>query len=154
PSYKDTVSIPGAQGGANWGTTAADPGRGIVYVLGINVPSIYKLSAEDPRPTGARFGGPAASGAGRAVHQQRCRSGHGENLSCSGNYPSLVDITERMGEQQLRDAITGGGPGMPPNSDLSQDQLTSVLAFLANPAAATAARPSTADAAVLLPPGP
>ena len=154
PSYKDTVSIPGAQGGANWGTTAADPGRGIVYVLGINVPSIYKLSAEEPRPGGGRFGGPAVAGAGRALYERRCRTCHGANLSGSGNYPSLVDITERMGEQQLRDAITGGGPGMPPNSDLSQEQLTAVLAFLANPAAAAATGRGATDGAAVLPPGP
>jgi len=47
-------AIPGAQGGANWGTTAADPARGIVYVLSINVPSIYKLSAEEPKPGAPR----------------------------------------------------------------------------------------------------
>ena len=40
----DTVAVPGAQGGANWGTTAANPTDGTVYVLGINVPSIYNLS--------------------------------------------------------------------------------------------------------------
>ena len=39
----DTVAIPGAQGGANWGTTAAHPTNGTFYVLGISVPSIYRL---------------------------------------------------------------------------------------------------------------
>jgi len=153
PSYRETVSIPGAQGGANWGSTAADPGRGIVYVLGINVPSIYKLTAEEPRPGGGTFGAPAAAAAGRTLYEQRCRTCHGANLSGSGNYPSLVGITERMGEQQLREGITGGGPGMPPNNDLSPEQLTTVLAFLANPTAVAAA-PGNLDSAAALPPGP
>ncbi len=63
PALKDTVSIPGAQGGANWGCTAADPAKGIVYVLSINVPSIYKLSTEAPAPgrrTCRRSGGDRA----------------------------------------------------------------------------------------------
>ena len=61
PSLKDTVSIPGAQGGANWGARRPIPPRGIVYVLSINVPSIYKLSTEAPGPGGGgRAGGPAA----------------------------------------------------------------------------------------------
>ena len=66
PSFRDTVSIPGAQGGANWGTHGRRSRRtGIVYVLSINVPSIYKLSAEAPRPGGlARRSGPAAIAAG------------------------------------------------------------------------------------------
>ena len=48
----DTVAIPGAQGGANWGTTAANPTNGVVYVVSINVPSIYKLTLEQPGRAG------------------------------------------------------------------------------------------------------
>lgn len=151
PSYKDTVSIPGAQGGANWGTTAADPGRGLVYVLGINVPSIYKLSAETPNPGAGRPAGPAEIAAGRTIFERRCQSCHGANLMGSSNYPSLVDITERMGPEPIRDAITGGGPGMPPADDLSDEQLATLLAFLGNPTGVVAA-PS--DDKASLPPGP
>jgi quinoprotein glucose dehydrogenase len=154
PSFKDTVSIPGAQGGANWGTTAADPARGIVYVMGINVPSIYKLSADAPRPPGERRTGPAEIAAGAAIYDRRCQSCHGANLTGSGSYPSLVDITTRLGEELLRGAITGGGPGMPPNDDLSQQQLTALLAFLGNPTAVAAGRRANDDAAAALPPGP
>jgi quinoprotein glucose dehydrogenase len=154
PSFKDTVSIPGAQGGANWGTTAADPARGLVYVLGINVPSIYKLSAEAPRPRFGRGAGPAEIAAGRTVYEQRCQTCHGANLTGSGNYPSLVDVTARMGEEPLRGVITGGGPGMPPNNDLNPQQLTALLAFLANPTAAAAGGPGDRDGAPALPPGP
>jgi quinoprotein glucose dehydrogenase len=154
PSVTDTVSIPGAQGGANWGTTAADPARGLVYVLGINVPSIYKLSTEAPLPGAGRGAGPTEIAAGRTVYEQRCQTCHGANLTGSGSYPSLVDITARTGEELLRDAITGGGPGMPPNSDLSQQQLRALLAFLSNPTAAGAGGPGDGDGPAALPPGP
>ncbi len=154
PSFKDTVSIPGAQGGANWGTTAADPARGVVYVLGINVPSIYKLSAEAPRPGSGRPAGPAEIAAGRTLYEQRCQTCHGANLAGSGNSPSLVDITGRMGQEPLRDAITGGGPGMPPQDDLSDEQLTAVLGFLGNPSGVVAGGPNDPDGAPAGPPGP
>lgn len=133
PSFRDTVSIPGAQGGANWGTTAADPKRGLVYVLGINVPSIYKLSAEEPRPGGLQPVGPAEIAAGRALYEQRCQSCHGGNLTGGGNFPSLIDVTGRMGAQGVREKITGGGPGMPPSDDLTEPQLAGLVGFLANP---------------------
>jgi quinoprotein glucose dehydrogenase len=151
PSFQDTVSIPGAQGGANWGTTAADPGRGLVYVLGINVPSIYKLSAEAPRPGLGRPAGPAEIAAGRTVYEGRCQSCHGADLAGRGNYPSLVDITGRLGQEPIRDAITGGGPGMPPADDLTDEQLATLVAFLGNP---TGVMESDADSKAALPPGP
>jgi len=135
PSLQDTISIPGAQGGANWGCTASDPERGIVYVLSINVPSIYKLSTEPPAPGGAgRGAGPAALAQGRAIYEQKCETCHGPDLRGSGNYPSLTDITARLGPDSLREVITGGGPGMPSNNDLGETELNALVAFLANPA--------------------
>jgi len=134
PALKDTVSIPGAQGGANWGCTAADPAKGIVYVLSINVPSIYKLSTEAPAPGGGgRVGGPAEIARGRTVYEQKCQTCHSPDLRGSGNYPSLVDITTRMGPESLREVIVGGRPGMPSFNELSQSEIDALVAFLANP---------------------
>jgi quinoprotein glucose dehydrogenase len=138
PALKDTVSIPGAQGGANWGCTAADPSKGIVYVLSINVPSIYKLSTEAPAPGGGRAGGPAAIARGRVLYDQKCQSCHGAELKGSGNYPSLVDITARMGPESLKEVIVGGRPGMPPSNDLSPADLDALVSFLGNPSGAPA----------------
>lgn len=140
PSLRDTISIPGAQGGANWGCTASDPSKGIVYVLSINVPSIYKLSTDAPsRGGGGAAGGPAAIAQGRALYQQKCESCHGPDLKGNGTYPSLLDITSRLGPDPLRDTIVGGRPGMPPSNDLSQSDLASLVAFLENPDFALAA---------------
>ena len=35
--------MPGNQGGSNWGSTAANPTDGSVYVIGFNVPTIIRL---------------------------------------------------------------------------------------------------------------
>jgi quinoprotein glucose dehydrogenase len=35
--------MPGNQGGSNWGSTAANPADGSVYVIGFNVPTIIRL---------------------------------------------------------------------------------------------------------------
>ena len=136
PSLRDTVSIPGAQGGANWGTTAADPSKGVVYVLSINVPSIYKLSNEAPVPGRGGPATPATIARGRTLYQEKCEACHGPELRGDGNYPSLVDITLRVGPETLREVITGGRPGMPSNNDLTQPDLAALVAFLGstNPA--------------------
>jgi quinoprotein glucose dehydrogenase len=41
--FTDTIHMPGNQGGANWGSTASNPGDGSVYVIGFNVPTIIRL---------------------------------------------------------------------------------------------------------------
>ena len=41
--FEDVIHMPGNQGGSNWGSTAANPGDGSVYVIGFNVPTILRL---------------------------------------------------------------------------------------------------------------
>src|SRR5439155_21218293 len=60
PSMIDTVAIPGARGGANWGSTSANPNDGTLYVASFEAPSIYKMSLEAPGSAGARARAAAA----------------------------------------------------------------------------------------------
>ena len=41
--FDDVIHMPGNQGGSNWGSTAANPTDGSVYVIGFNVPTIIRL---------------------------------------------------------------------------------------------------------------
>jgi quinoprotein glucose dehydrogenase len=137
PATIETVSIPGANGGANWGNTASNPTNGTVYVQSINVPSIYKLSLDQP---GRGAGGPAAAAAlasqGQTLYTQRCQTCHGPDLKGTGTLPSLVDVTQRLGPDALREVISGGRQAMPPFRDLGPTEINALLAFLANPAGA------------------
>ncbi len=154
PTLQDTISIPGAQGGANWGTTSADPTRGIVYVLSINVPSIYKLSTEAPGPGGrGAAAGPEAIARGRSLYEAKCQTCHGSDLNGDGNFPSLVDITVRLGPESLREVITGGRPGMPSNNDLAQPDVTALVAFLGTPTGSAGGARGAGPARGTPPPG-
>ncbi len=58
PGFTDTISMPGNQGGSNWGTTAADPQKGMVFVVGVNQVAILKLEDVTKRtPEPGRGGG-------------------------------------------------------------------------------------------------
>ncbi len=48
PAFRGTVSMPGNQGGSNWGTTASDPAKGLFFVLSVEEPSYLKLSKDTP----------------------------------------------------------------------------------------------------------
>lgn len=55
--FEEVVHMPGNQGGSNWGSTAANPTDGHVYVIGFNVPTILRLlKPGEKRP--ARAGAP------------------------------------------------------------------------------------------------
>ncbi len=41
--FEEVIHMPGNQGGSNWGSTAANPDDGSVYVIGFNVPTILRL---------------------------------------------------------------------------------------------------------------
>ncbi|MXO72004.1 outer membrane protein assembly factor BamB family protein [Alteraurantiacibacter buctensis] len=49
PSLRGSVSMPGHNGGANWGEVAADPVRGRLYVVSRELPILLKLNT-DNRP--------------------------------------------------------------------------------------------------------
>ena len=85
------------------------------------MPSIYKLSTEAPAPGG---GGQSRRTCGRSRRATRstnrnAQTCHGADLRGSGNYPSLVDITARMGPESLKETIVGGRPAMPSFNELS-----------------------------------
>jgi quinoprotein glucose dehydrogenase len=134
PALAETISIPGAQGGANWGTTASNPTDGTVYVLSINVPSFYKLDLEPPAPTPAAGRGSAPAAViqrGQVVYVQRCQSCHMATLEGNGvNVRSLIGITSRMGPNVIREVVTGGRPGMPAFNDIPEADMSSLVAFL------------------------
>ena len=138
PGLIDTISMPGNQGGSNWGTTAADPQKGMVFVVGVNQVAILKLEDVTTRTLESGRGGGGGAGAaplqaGFTAYQQYCNGCHGANLR--GALPgvaSLVGITDRMGEDAIKAVVTGGQGQMRPVSGISEQELTAIIAYLAN----------------------
>src|SRR5687767_1143527 len=69
PSFEGSVSMPGHNGGANFGTSAVDPDRGEFYVVHKSLPTVLRITLPaPPRGAGPGFGGaPAAGGGGRGA---------------------------------------------------------------------------------------
>ena len=53
PSFEGSVSMPGHNGGANFGTSAVDPDRGEFYVVHKSLPTVNRITLPNP-PRGAR----------------------------------------------------------------------------------------------------
>jgi quinoprotein glucose dehydrogenase len=144
PSFRGTISMPGNQGGSNWGTTAADPAKGIVYVLSLEEPAWLKLSKDTPINGGSgpligwgrggRPGStPAPKSAGQAIYAANCQSCHGDDRSGSGSVPSLVNVAMRLPLATLRATVADGKGQMPAFPKISDKDFDQLLEYIVNP---------------------
>ena len=75
PSLEGTLHYPGSAGGANWGSLAIDPGRGVMFVNTMRLPSVVRLLSREEYQTldPADYGYPnelyAMEGTPYAVHR-------------------------------------------------------------------------------------
>jgi quinoprotein glucose dehydrogenase len=137
PATTNTMQIPGNAGGANWGSTAADPAAGFVYVLNKDEPTMLKLEPEPP--AGQRIASGPPDQVGRSVYKQRCLSCHGEELrGVPPEIPTLVGVTKRLDSQTIKRMVITGR-GRMPGFQLGDRELTGLVAFLTDPAAANTA---------------
>jgi glucose dehydrogenase len=65
--FDEVLHMPGNHGGSNWGSTAANPADGSVYVIGFNVPAILRLMKPGEPRAGRRGAPPETVKEGRYV---------------------------------------------------------------------------------------
>jgi quinoprotein glucose dehydrogenase len=139
----DAIGMPGNQGGSNWGTTAADPQKGFVFVTGVNQVALLRVNdIEDPSVAG-RAGGAAARGRGAApanatqvqqgqakYAQLGCLACHGQNLQNPlPGVPSLIGVTERLDSESVRVIVTEGRNNMRPMTDATNEDILAIYAW-------------------------
>jgi quinoprotein glucose dehydrogenase len=151
PSTHVTIALPGARGGSNWGTTAADPAQGMVYLLNQDWPSIYQLSLENPfdNQRARRTGPPGLEG--QTIYEENCRACHGANRNGSGGVPSLVRVAARLNVDALAQLVATGKGEMPAFPGLPPADVKALYAYLAE---ADGIRPTGATASTITDRGP
>ena len=116
---QQTVTMPGFDGGAEWGGQAADTKRGILY-----------LNSNDVAWTGGLTEAAAVHSLGAATYQANCSGCHGPDRTGSPPaFPSLVDIGGRMQPSAIT-AILQTGRGRMPAFNFPADTLAALLAYL------------------------
>jgi quinoprotein glucose dehydrogenase len=134
---QDTVQIPGSNGGALFGGTAAEPDTGIVYVITQNNPGMLHLvdpNVPQPGRGGGRGNQPPPPG--QLVYQRDCQVCHAPNLAGTENGVSLLGLAQRQTAEQVRATIVGGKGRMAAFAHLSAEDLTDLTQFLLAPPAA------------------
>jgi quinoprotein glucose dehydrogenase len=133
PGFEETVSLPGARGGSNWGTSAANPTRGLVYLTTQDWPTIYKLSLDDPLAARTRApAGGAGADRGRSIYEARCQTCHGPDGRGSGGGPPALAGGNRLELDAFRRIVVTGRADMPAFADLDAATIAALHAFLAS----------------------
>lgn len=123
-----TMAMPGAVGGVNWGNTASNPGKGMVYIISINFPSFYerletleeiqKRSNQDNIIIGES-----------QVYLQNCQACHGvDRKGLAG--PSLIDLGKKYSLKDFNQLIFSGRGDMPSFSHLDDKEIQELYNYL------------------------
>ena len=119
---RKTIVFPGFDGGAEWGGSAVDPARGVLYVNANDVPWIGGLRAYQPN---------ANVGRSIELYTENCASCHGmDRRGASADFPNLVNLASRMSRDAVAMVISGGKgrmPGFPQIAAADRGQLLDLL---------------------------
>jgi quinoprotein glucose dehydrogenase len=144
--FTDTVHIPGANGGALFGYTAAEPTTGAVYVIGQNNPGLLRLLKPGELPLNAP--------PGMLVYQRECQACHGADRSGTQNGPSLLDIPGRLDAATLRSTLATGKGRMPSFAHLADVDMENLVSFMMAPPGFGGGRGRASGPPRTFPPGP
>jgi quinoprotein glucose dehydrogenase len=147
----ETFALPGALGGANFGNTASDPGKGIVYILTQEYVSVYKLErVKSPRELLTTDEVEKA----KALYSSTCRSCHGDNMTGRGIAPSIVNAGQRMTLDEFKNLLVAGKGQMPGFAHIDEQRVTALYRYLGGNPAMRFPFGSRAGAAAKMPEGP
>jgi quinoprotein glucose dehydrogenase len=138
------IQFPGAWGGANWGSTAADPSSAMLFVRSLEMPSYRRMALDVARPQTLPEGAQAQRG--YAIYTQRCAGCHGP-----GQTP--MRSPAKLGAERFRTLLRQGQDQMPafPMAALSADDVNTLEAYLLS---LPVSDDPSADAALRLPQNP
>ena len=128
-----TMHVPGANGGALFGMTTAEPNTGLVYVVGQHNPTFVRLYEPEPpsQPNNSsQIAARVAAMPGAPVFQRECAVCHGANLSGTANAPTLRTVSGRLAATDIRELVLEGYnrmPAMPHVTSAEADQLAAYI---------------------------
>lgn len=127
PSDKyETIMMPGALGGANYGNTASDPKNGLMYILTQEHASIYKLNrVEPPKIT---MSDEEVSKV-KTYYEANCQSCHGDKMQGLVG-PSLVNIGQSMFYDEFKNIVTNGKGRMPGLVHVDEQTMASLFRYM------------------------
>jgi quinoprotein glucose dehydrogenase len=146
PGRRNTIQMPGNNGGANWGGAAVNPSEGLLYVVSKDLPAMLKLEPEGT-PVPGQNDYPEQRGL--LLYAANCQGCHQASRTgdAQKNVPTLIDVAVRLTPEQIKAAVASGKGGRMPafGSKLNEKQIDEIASYLFNPARAATNIPITED---------
>lgn len=122
PTLQESIVFPGFDGGPGWGGAAFDPTSSLLFVNSSEVPCILRLVERPPS---------RAQASGKSLYERNCASCHSKDLQGSPpEFPSLVNISRKYDEAELRTIIRTGVGRMPGFASLNTEAMQALTRFL------------------------
>ena len=128
-TQRETFTMPGAVGGANWGSTAAIPEKGIVFVRSIDYPSVYGRLFKKSPPTKEEEEASKKFAGGQSLYMSACMSCHGADRR-GGVGPELRTVKDKFGIKEFHQLINNGKGEMPANPSLKEEDVKNLYNYL------------------------
>jgi quinoprotein glucose dehydrogenase len=126
PSKDGGWIFPGFDGGGEWGGAAVDPETKIMYISNTELPWA-QVMIDVPKNTDDH----TLQGMGHAIYNKYCIACHGPELKGNGTaYPSLINLSKKLNEQQAGQIIENGRNMMPAFKQIPAGEKKALLAFL------------------------
>ncbi|NJB71457.1 quinoprotein glucose dehydrogenase [Saonia flava] len=124
PNTNPVLLMPGYDGAAEWGGTAADPNDGIIYVNSNEMAWILQMEKNDVVSSSLTLG--------ERTYLSNCATCHQKNregLPASG-FPSLINIKDKLTKNQIEQTIINGKGMMTGFPQINGDEKEALLRFL------------------------
>ncbi len=127
PSDKyETVMMPGALGGSNYGNTASDPRKGIFYIMTQEHASIYKLNKVEPPKVNLSSTDLQKV---NSLYRKNCQTCHGPDMA-GGVGPTLINAGQHMSFDEFRGTVINGRGQMPGFVHVDEETLKALYRYL------------------------
>lgn len=127
---RETISLPGAVGGANMATTASNPDKGLVYVMNHDYPSVYKIAKYVEQKVPGQAGQVER---GKIFYTQNCQGCHGADRNGAVG-PNITTAGAKIDLENFKMLIAIGKGQMPGFPHLTDAEITDLHVLLGGPA--------------------
>ena len=122
PSFQGTIMFPGTDGGGEWGGPAFDPKTGLLYVNANEMAWILRLIPHQSA---------ASAHSGKDLYASECAScHHPDRTGAPPDFPSLVNIANKLNEDEVATMIREGGARMPSFRRLPSEDIKALVRYL------------------------
>lgn len=128
---RETFAIPGAVGGANWGSTASIPDKGIVFVRSIDHPSVYGKMIKRSPPTKEEQEANMRVASGQTIYLGTCQACHGADRR-GGSGPELLTIKNRLSIKDFQHVVNNGRGEMPAFPNLNETDIQNLYNYISS----------------------